>query len=99
MKRSLAVLALVVSSCASSSCASGGTPVPAERFTASNALLPPAEYRQWTYLTSGLGMLYGPAARVAAATGVPAMDNVYVSPGAWEAFARTGVWPDGTLFV
>ena len=27
------------------------------------------------------------------------MDNVYVSPGAYEAFLASGVWPDGALFV
>jgi hypothetical protein len=92
MNRLLAALSLLTLAC------SAGRD-PAARFTASNQLLPPTDYRSWTYLTSGLGMLYGPAAAAAQATGTPAMDNVYVSPGAYEAFAQTGVWPDGALFV
>jgi len=98
MKRAL-VLSLIWVAAACSHAGSGETPAPAARFTASNELLPLADYRQWRYLTSGLGMLYGPAAEAAAMSGVPAMDNVYVSPGAHETFEQTGVWPDGTTFV
>ena len=40
----------------------GQTPAPAgPQYAADNTLVRPADYREWVYLTSGLGMTYGPA--------------------------------------
>jgi tetratricopeptide (TPR) repeat protein len=57
----------------------------------------PADYREWIYLSSGLGMTYGPNA--AQAMENPFFDNVYVNPPAFAEFKKTGKWPDGTIFV
>jgi len=57
----------------------------------------PEDYREWIYLSSGLGMTYGPnAAQVMES---PFFDNVYVNPPAFAEFKKTGKWPDGTIFV
>jgi hypothetical protein len=67
------------------------------QFDASGALQRPADYRQWVFLTSGLGMAYGAAGQ---ADGRPApFTNVFVKPEAWRGFMQTGVWPEGTVFV
>ena len=58
----------------------------------------PARYREWVFLSSGVGMTYGPAA--AANVGRPKMfDNVYVNPESYRAFLESGKWPDKTQFV
>jgi Cytochrome P460 len=60
-------------------------------------LVRPEDYREWIWLTSGIGMTYGPAAPASAS--VQLFDNVFVSPGAWRSFRSTGVWPEKTMFV
>src|SRR4051812_1231681 len=66
---------------------------------ASEVLAVPADYRSWTYLTSGFQMSYGPAALAAAAGGISTYDTVFVDPAAHAAFVKSGVWPDRTMFV
>jgi hypothetical protein len=67
------------------------------RFTKEGALQPPADYREWIFLSSGLGMTYGPNAPAA---GAPLrFDNVYVNPSSYREFLRSGAWPDGTVLV
>jgi hypothetical protein len=68
------------------------------KYNASGELLPPENYREWVWLSSGLGMAYGPAAR-ANATNNPPFDNVFVSPAAYRSFLQNGKWPDKTMFV
>jgi hypothetical protein len=69
----------------------------APRYTADGRLQRPDEYREWVYLTSGLGMTYGPTQPQA---GQPRFfDNVFVNRDAYDAFLRTGKWPEGTTFV
>ncbi len=86
--------------------AAPGGPAPAGQpklagaeFTKDGKLQRPLDYRQWRYVTSGLGMSYGPAAQAAALTGQEMFDNVFVQPAAYDAFLRDGVWPEGTMFV
>jgi hypothetical protein len=66
-------------------------------YTSDGRLLPPADYRQWIYLTSGLDMSYSP--RVAGMGDMSMFDNVFVNPAAWESFQKTGTWPDKTMLV
>jgi hypothetical protein len=68
----------------------------APRYTDSGDLLRPDNYREWIYLSSGLGMTYGPAAQ---SSPKPSFDNVFVSPDAYRSFLRTGQWPDKTVFI
>ena len=63
-------------------------------YTADGKLVLPANYRDWTFLTSGFGMNYS--------TGVsahPMFTNVYVSPEAYQGFKSTGKWPDRSMFI
>jgi hypothetical protein len=71
-------------------------PQPSDRpvFTADGQLKLPADYREWIFLTSGLGMSYQ-----ASATSMVMFDNVFVNPSAFRGFQQTGTWPDGTALV
>ena len=72
-------------------------PADGARYDAEGRLVYPAEYREWVFLTSGLGMTYGPAA---AAAGRPQMfDNVFVNRDSYRAFLETGRWPERTVLV
>jgi hypothetical protein len=67
------------------------------RFNDKGEVLRPADYREWVFLTSGLGMTYGPNAP---RSGQPApFNNVFVNPESYREFMTTGQWPDGTMFV
>lgn len=66
------------------------------RYTKEGKMLRP-DYRQWTYLSSGLGMNYGPGA--AGANAAPAFTNVFVNPESYKSFLQTGKWPDKTMFA
>jgi hypothetical protein len=62
-------------------------------FNADGKLTRP-NYREWIYLSSGLGMTYS-----AEAKSEPSFDNVFVSPAAYREFLATGRWPEKTMFV
>ena len=66
------------------------------RFTGDGQLMRPDNYREWIFLTSGLGMTYGIVQNPNAS---PRFDNVFVTPQAYRAFLETGTWPDKTMFV
>jgi hypothetical protein len=65
------------------------------QYTTSGELLMPKDYREWVFLTSGLGMTYssGPAQRN------PTFGNVWVNPAAHRGFLKTGMWPDKTVML
>ena len=73
--------------------AQGNTSVP--RFTDDNQLIRPEGYREWVYLSSGLGMSYDqhPYDKN------PRFTNVFVRPEAYREFVATGKFPDGTVLV
>lgn len=64
------------------------------KYTADGQMLFPANYRQWIYLSSGLGMSYS-----AGAQNMQMFDNVFVNPSAYRSFVETGRWPDKTVLV
>jgi len=64
------------------------------RYTKDNQMIYPANYRDWIWLSSGLGMTYHDGAG-----GDPQFDNVFVSPAAYRGFLTTGTWPDRTVLV
>jgi hypothetical protein len=70
-------------------------------FNPAGALIRPADYREWVYVTTGLGMSYGPQAAAAAGTAArpPVFDNVFVNRESYRTFLRTGRWADGTMFI
>jgi hypothetical protein len=75
-------------------CALGGDTA---QFTEDGALVRPANYREWVFLSSGLGMTYGPNAPAAGSR--LRFDNVYVNPSSYREFLRSGKWPDGTVLI
>jgi hypothetical protein len=64
-------------------------------YTADNKLEMPASYREWVYLSTGFDMSYSPRMQA----GHHMFDNVFVEPGAYQAFKKTGTWPDKTMLV
>jgi hypothetical protein len=73
----------------------GSAPVYIPSYTKVGDLVPPLQYREWVYLTSGLDMSYTPNAR----PDMSMFDNVFVNPEAYRAFLATGTWPDKTVMV
>lgn len=59
-------------------------------------MLPPANYREWIYLTSGIDMSYSAnEMKMDHST----FDNVFVNPEAYRSFVATGTWPDKTVMI
>jgi cytochrome P460 len=59
-------------------------------------LVRPADYREWPFLGSGLGLTYMEAN---AANAAPPFTNVFVNPTSYRSFIETGTWPNQTVFV
>jgi hypothetical protein len=59
-------------------------------------LVRPADYREWPFLGSGLGLTYMEAN---AANSAPPFTNVFVNPSSYRSFIETGTWPNQTVFV
>jgi hypothetical protein len=64
------------------------------QYTGDNQLVRPADYREWIYLSSGLGMNYNPQAG-----GHEMFTNVFTPQWAYQEFMKSGKWPDKTMFV
>ena len=65
-------------------------------YTADGKLQFPKDYRTWVYLSSGMDMAYTEAPGMA---DHHMFDNVFVNREAYEAFQKTGTWPDKTIFM
>lgn len=79
-------------------CAAADAPATpdAPRYDAQGRLIPPSDYRDWTFLSSGVDMSYSERPAMAEAH---MFDNVFAPREAYAAFKRTGVWPDKTVLV
>ena len=66
------------------------------QYTSAGELQRPEHYREWVYLTSGFDMSYNPPMQM---EGHHMFDNVFVNPAAYQAFLKTGTWPDHTILV
>jgi hypothetical protein len=66
------------------------------RYSGGGQMMRPANYREWIWLSSGMGMSYNPESSSAAD---PPFDNVFVTPTAYRSFMQTGQWPDKTIFA
>ncbi|HJT87019.1 MAG TPA: cytochrome P460 family protein [Bryobacteraceae bacterium] len=67
----------------------------AQEYTKAGDLVLPKDLRQWTFLTSGIGMGYpeeGPPGR-------PVFTNVFAEPSALKGFLKQGSWPDRTILL
>jgi hypothetical protein len=72
------------------------SPSEAPRYTNGSNLIRPADYREWVFLSSGLGMDYNPKP---GAKDSPSFGNVFVNPSSYREFMKAGKWPDKTTFV
>jgi cytochrome P460 len=68
----------------------------APRYANGSNLIRPTNYREWVFLSSGLGMDYDPTP---GAKESPRFGNVFVNPSSYREFMKTGTWPDKTTFV
>jgi hypothetical protein len=64
------------------------------QYTSDNHLLRPENYREWIYLSSGLGMNYSPGS-----SDHVMFTNVFVPQWAYAEFVKSGRWPDKAMFV
>jgi len=65
------------------------------RFNAKNELVRPTGYREWIYIGAPLtpnDMNNGKAA-------FPEFHNVYIDPGSWKYWKKTGKFRDGTMII
>ena len=69
----------------------------APAYAANGDMLPPANYREWIYLSTGIDMSYSPTA--SQMQGESMFDNVFVNPEAYRSFMATGAWPDKTVMI
>src|SRR5690242_1268564 len=60
-------------------------------FDKNGELVRPKNYREWIFLSSGVGMNYG--------SGPLPFSNVFVEPSAYRKFVETGKWPESTIFA
>lgn len=65
-------------------------------YTTSGELVPPTQYREWIYLSTGMNMSY---IKRMAGMSHDMFSNVFVNPEAYREFLRTGRWPDRTMLV
>jgi hypothetical protein len=90
---SFAILGSVAKCAHRSSSTSSATNAPS--YTAAGELKLPENYREWVYLTTGFDMSYNPAMNM----DHHMFDNVFVNPESYQAFLKTGRWPDKTMLV
>ena len=69
------------------------------QYTTDGQLQLPDNYREWIFLSSGLGMTYGFVDSAVNTVAGDRFDNVFVTPRAYRAFLATGAWPDKTIFI
>jgi hypothetical protein len=69
------------------------------RYTKGRNLVRPADYREWPFLSSGLGMTYQPTQPAGSQSASQFFTNVFVNPSSYRSFMRTGKWPDSTILV
>jgi hypothetical protein len=60
-------------------------------FNKDGEMVRPKNYREWIFLSSGVGMSY--------TTGNLPFTNVFVEPSAYRKFTETGRWPDKSIFA
>ena len=66
------------------------------QYDAAGRLIPPTDYRDWVFLSSGVDMSYTERPGM---IGMHMFDNVFAPRAAYAAFKQTGVWPDRTVLI
>lgn len=65
------------------------------QYVNTNHLVRPANYREWIFVGSGLGLTY----EGDSGGGSTTFTNVFVNPSAYRGFMETGRWPNGSVFA
>jgi hypothetical protein len=99
MIRKILLPCLIAMAILATGSAQNGAAADGPQFTATGELTPPKDYRDWMFLSSGLGMTYGPLSGAGATAENPRFENVFVNPSAYRSFLKTGTWPEQTIFV
>ena len=76
----------------------GQQPPQGPTYTSAGELVRPSDFREWVFVTSGLGMNYNDPVPNAPAR-PQAFTNVYVNPSSYRQFMQTGKWPEQTIFI
>jgi hypothetical protein len=70
------------------------------QLTKDGSLRQPEEWQTWVMVGSSTGLSYATPGAAPAAGAAPGMfHNVYMQPWAYREFVKTGVFPEGTMFV
>ena len=67
---------------------------PRPRYDDKGRLMRPADYREWMFLSAGYGMNYSPGP-----DSHEMFTNVFVQRWAYDEFAKSGKWPEQSMFV
>jgi hypothetical protein len=94
LRTSAAVLVLAAA-VAGVGLAASAAPKSAAQFTPDGKLIFPQDYRTWVYLSTGMDMSY----RDTAPGVTHAFDSVFVDRPSYDAYMKTGTWPNGTVMV
>ncbi len=68
------------------------------RYVDGTSLVRPLDYREWTFVGSGLGLTYE-GETTSPEDEPPIFTSVFVNPSSHRAFMESGVWPNDTVFV
>ena len=68
-------------------------PIDGPTYVNGTNLVKPANYREWVFVGSGIGLTYEQGASGNTFT------NVFVNPAAYRGFMNTGRWPDKSVFI
>ena len=90
----LAVGVMLIRPAAQTSSATPAANTP--QYTREGKLIAPKNYREWVFLSSGLGMTYS---QPKGTDDNPMFSNVFVAPEAYHSFQQTGKWPDRTILI
>jgi hypothetical protein len=94
MKKTALICCLVVVTIAMLVGAAPNSSADMPQYTTDHQLLRPENYRDWVFLSSGLGMNYSPAPGTH-----DLFTNVFVPRWAYDEFQKSGKWPEKTMFV
>jgi len=74
----------------------GAAPSGKPAYDKEGRFLPPQDYRDWVFISSGANMSYTDEPAMA---GYDLFDNTFVPKQALDVFRRTGTWPDKTVIM
>ncbi len=75
--------------------ASVAVPKVVPQYDKSGALIRPKNFEHWTFVGANIGMSYSEGQ----SSGPGEFHNIYMQPESYEAYARTGTFPEKTMFL